>query len=160
LIVLGLFEGNVEIFLNGTTFQAGKAITGRCRLTLKEPMEARELRAEFYGEQGKHHTRVFEVRRPLSGSRTYRSGEEFEFSLLVPAQAFPKNTYTGLIGGLVDFASKYLHPIWYVSVSLDMPNKVDIYKIVPVNLTASDLAATPENFPGVQPQSAKISPKF
>ena len=125
-MVLGIGEGKLELALNGNTFSPGQAITGRAKLTLNEPLLARELRVEFYGlvKRGKHADRIHEVRQQLSHERTFRSGESFEFSLAIPADAISAGHATGILGSLSQaFAPR---PDWFVEASLDMPNKFDI----------------------------------
>ena len=138
-MVLGIGEGKLELFLNGNTFSPGQAINGRVKLTLNEPTLARELRVEFYGlvKRGNHFDRIHEVKQLLSQERTYRSGENFEFSLAIPSDAISSTPFQGIFGNLYQaFAPR---PSWFVEASLDMPNKLDINSKVQVILISRPL---------------------
>ena len=159
--VLGIGEGKLEFTLNGSTFFPGQQITGHASLALNQPTIARELRAEFYGEikKGKHYERIFEVRQQLAPGKTFQSGESFDFSLTIPSNALPPNI-EGFFGSVASFLYSLSPPRWFVSASLDMPNKFDISKRIRVQLmrppgTPSQTAeeyAKQQGIPGGGPQ--------
>jgi hypothetical protein len=137
-MVLGLFEGSMELRLSGNTFASGQKIPGTVSLKLNQPKKARELRLEFYGEirhhSGKHTRieRVFQVRQQLSGERTYNTSENFSFEIQVPNVATVQAP--GILGTLMGMFTP--RPTFYVHASLDAPNELDINKRVMVNITS------------------------
>lgn len=150
-MVLGIGEGSLSLFINGSQFHPGQSITGRVQLQLNEPKEARGLRIAFYGEVKRHrgrHThieRVYEARQQLSGERSYRSGESFDFSLAIAPNALPPRI-DGFFGGVAEFFYSLSPTRFFVDASLDMPNKFDINRKVQVQLVRA---------PGTPLQSAQ-----
>lgn len=138
-MVLGLFEGDLDLVLNGSSFSPGQKITGTIRLKLNQPKKARELRVEFYGEirrrtgRHSHIERVFEVRQQLSGERAYNNGEAFTFEITVPNCVSIQTP--GILGALASIFTQ--HPTFYVHASLDAPNEFDINKRVMVNISGN-----------------------
>ena len=126
-MVLGIGEGKLELSVNGTTFSPGQQIAGAIRLTMDESRQARGLRVEFYGlqKQGKHTVRICEVRQDLGGEREYRMGEQFNFSLTVPADTIPPKI-DGFVGSIVAFLYNLSPPRWFIDASLDIPMKFDM----------------------------------
>jgi hypothetical protein len=138
-MVLGLFEGSMDLRLSGNTFASGQKIPGTLFLKLNQPKKARELRLEFYGEirrrSGKHtHVeRIFQVRQQLSGERIYNSSETFNFEIQIPEGITLQAP--GILGTLMGMLTP--RPTFYVHASLDAPNEFDINKRVMVNITSS-----------------------
>ncbi|VVC01033.1 Uncharacterised protein [uncultured archaeon] len=136
-MVLGIGEGKVELILDKGAYVAGDPVKGKVTITLNQPLAARELRAEFFGEierhSGKHRhiDRIFEVHKVLGGEKTYSSGEAFDFELVTPVNAVAPKPQGVVMGVLSMFTPT---PRWYVKVSLDMPMKFDINKRIQVQL--------------------------
>ena len=144
-MVLGLFEGSMELQVNGGTFVPGQKITGTVSLKLNQPKKARELRLEFYGEVKRYRRgvnrieRVYEVRQQLGGEREYSNGEMFNFEIEVPA---------GISIPTPNFLSKLLvmvvpRPTFYVHASLDVSNELDINRRVRVEINGSMVNVQP-----------------
>ena len=158
-MVLGLFEGSMELRLNGSTFASGQKITGTLFLKLSQPKKARELRLEFYGEirrqSGRHShvERIFQVRQQLSGERTYNASETFNFEIQVP------NVVTvqapGILGTLMGMFTP--RPTFYVHASLDAPNEFDINRRVMVNITSSMVNVQQVATPATQQEAIDIA---
>lgn len=131
-MVLGIGEASLELLLDRANFTQGETITGRIRLKINEPSEARELRVEFYGEtgSGKHRRRVHYQKQQLSGSRTYRTGEEIPFSIQLPSNIYPASFPQGFWGSVQHLFTA--EPRFYVHASLDLPGKMDAFRITQV----------------------------
>jgi len=136
-MVLGLFEGELELLVGSTNFSAGQKITGSVRLKLPQPIQARALRIAFYGEIVKRHgknshvERIFETTIPIAGEKLYQGGESFPFELQLP-QSLARPKIEGMFSVL-----NFLAPTprgWFLHATLDLPNKLDINKRVKLNI--------------------------
>jgi hypothetical protein len=163
-MVLGLFEGSIDIKLNGNTFASGQKISGTVFLKLNQMKKARELRVEFYGEirrrsGGRHphsHTeRVFQIRQQLSGERAYNNGETFNFEITVPEGISVQAP--GVIGSIMGMFMP--HPTFYVHASLDAPNEFDINKRVMVNITSNMVNVQQVAMPASQQEALELTRK-
>ena len=145
-MVLGLFEGELELLVGSTNFSAGQKITGSVRLKLPQPILARGLRIAFYGEivkrHGKHSSveRIFETTVPISGEKTCQGGESFAFELQLP-QSLALPRIEGAFAFLDFFSPKPRG--WFLHATLDLPNKLDINKRVPLNILSFGSPAAP-----------------
>jgi len=127
-MVLGLFEGSIDVATDRATYSRGDTINCSCTLKLKQSVEARALRVKFLRIEGSgKHTRYIELaRKDLGPARTYRDGERFEFSLLVDEMAAPDIVkYGGLTGTIWNILSSQ-SVRWAIRVALDMPIKLDV----------------------------------
>jgi len=125
-MAFGLGEGEIEITLGPTTFTPQETINGKLKLHLSAPINAREIRVEFYGEveRGSKVERVFRAVQKLGGERTYNDGEVFNFSLAIPEQATPPEAQ-GTFGAVRDlFVPKPRN--WFVQASIDIPMAPDV----------------------------------
>jgi hypothetical protein len=73
--------------------------------------------------------RAIERRKDLAPERTYKNGEEFQFELLVPADAVPPDWLDNMMGRFRPTRK------WYVEVTLDLPASFDISRKAQINLT-------------------------
>ena len=145
-MALGFFEGELELLIGSTNFSAGQKITGSVRLKLPKPIQARALRVAFYGEIIKNHgknssvDRIFETTVPISGEKTYQGGESITFELqLSQSLALPR--IEGMFSVLNFLAPKPRG--WFLHATLDLPNKLDINKRVPLNILSFGPPASP-----------------
>lgn len=132
-MVLGLGAGKIEVKLDKPEYGIGDTINGSCVLQLKESTDARCLRLVFQRIEGRgKHTRYVELgRRELGRARIYRSGESFDFSFPVADSAVPPiYKYSGMTGALQTFLEGFgggKIPMWWsITVSLDLPLKLDV----------------------------------
>lgn len=158
-MVLGLFEGELELQLGTLSFSAGQKISGSVRLKLPQPLQARGLRVSFYGEIVKHSGRsshiekIFETAATLAGEKTYGNGENYNFELQLPA-SLATPTFEGPLAGILNFFTPKPRG-WFVHATLDLPNKLDLNKRLAVNITSFGRPAT-LNVPSL-PDLAKAS---
>jgi len=125
-MAFGLGEHEIEITLGPTTFTPRETINGKIKLHLSEPIAARGVKVEFYGEveRGAKVERVFRANQALGGERTYKDGEVFVFSLPIPEQATPPEAQ-GTFGAIRDlFVPKPRN--WFVHASMDIPMAPDV----------------------------------
>ncbi|HLC36816.1 MAG TPA: hypothetical protein VJK05_04395 [archaeon] len=144
--MFGLAPGKIEIQLNKTNFKSGETIKGKLKLDLNKPVDARELRIVFRGEQerteyfqGRRQTRtqvIHEFKLSLGGQQTYSSGE-YEFEIQVPSIPAPKAP-EGILGTVMNAASFLGGPSmrvkWFLDSSLDIPGGIDVSKKVQVSV--------------------------
>jgi len=160
-MVLGLFEGELELQMGSLNVSAGQKISGTVRLRLPQPIQARGLRVSFYGEimkgSGKHRRieKIFETAANLSGERVYNSSEGASFELQLPSSLqLPK--YEGPLAGLVNFVTPKPRG-WDVHATLDLPNKLDINKRVAVNVLSFGAGSFPQGSP-INASANSLSP--
>ncbi|MCX6771703.1 MAG: hypothetical protein NTX79_06625 [Candidatus Micrarchaeota archaeon] len=125
-MAFGMGDGEIEITLGPTTFTPRETINGRIKIRLPSPLDAREIRVEFYGEveRGSKVERVFRSTQKLGGERTYKDGEVFSFSLSIPEQATPL-VAQGTFGAVRDLFSPKPRN-WFVHATIDIPMAPDI----------------------------------
>ena len=126
-MVLGLFEGKIEVKTDRPAYTRGNTINCSCTLQLKQPIEARALRMVFQRIEGSgKHTRYIELaRKELGHARTYRDFERYEFFIPLDEVAVPEIVkYSGLTGVLQNFLGSRSMS-WEIKVSLDLPMKLD-----------------------------------
>jgi hypothetical protein len=130
-MVLGINEGKIDVVLNQQAYNYNESIRGHCKLKLKKPTEARGLIAVFrrWDSRGGESIHLIDIeRKELGAKRTYKNGEEFDFSFVMNEKAYPPNfKFNGLTGML----QKILGPPdatsrWFVYVFLDRPLKFPI----------------------------------
>ncbi len=128
-MVLGLFEGSIEVKTDKHQYNRGETINCSCTLKLPQSIDARGLRAtlEQLMRHGKGSRYVEIARKELGAARTYRDGERFEFSFLVDEKAAPDFTkLNGIMGDIQMFSCQPICKLSLVRVSLDMPMKLDV----------------------------------
>ena len=173
-MVLGLFEGELDLQIGSTNFSAGQKITGSVRLKLPNPLQARGLRVSFYGEimsssgRQRHVEKIFETVVALAGEKTYQNGESYNFELQLPG-SLATPTYQGPLAGLVNYFIPKPRG-WFVHATLDVPMKIDLNKRLavniisvgaPANVTISNVQdfAKASQTPGVQAKTYSIFDK-
>ncbi len=136
-MVLGLFEGKMEVIPDRRSYLPGEVIHGKVRLAVDKPQEARELRLEFYGEvkqfQGRG-TITVQINHQLiclDGKRTYLGISEYPFEVKIPKDAMPPKP-KDMMGKAMEFIKS--KPKYFLSASLDMELKFDISTCVPIDV--------------------------
>ena len=127
-MVLGLFEGGIEVKTDRVEYSRGDTINCSCTLKLKQPTPARNLHVLFQRIEGSgKSTRYIELaKKEIGPARTYNDGERFEFTLPADANAVPEIVkYSGLTGALQNMLGNRRMQ-WEIRVSLDMPMKLDV----------------------------------
>ena len=139
-MVLGLGEGAINILLPKTELCPGKKVKGQIILSLDKPKKARELRIDLYGESpeheyGVHENRRYVVREAISGERTYKNGEKFEFSFIVPENILLKSSNSVKAHHFQKFfGDRPSH--WYLQASLNIPFSFDVSNRIGVTITS------------------------
>lgn len=157
-MVLGLFEGEIEIKTDKLDYLPGETIQGQVILNLKQPKKAKELRIMFYGElqhrerrvsygpNGKRHVdreeykeRLFEQSVILDGEKEYPQGiSTYPFKITLPRFRFTQKETRKISLGPITLDLSSLHPIkrvrWYLDASLNIPMSFDINKKIRINL--------------------------
>lgn len=144
-MVLGIFEGEIEIITNKQTYYSGEKITGRIKLTLNKSKQAKALRLQFYGEVPSRNSNKQRIQKReiiVSRNKTYPAGESYyDFELLLPN--IPRNKIgasinvpdlaKGLMNTMVNVFDPVKRAIWYLDASLDLKMSFDINKRKLVN---------------------------
>jgi hypothetical protein len=101
-MVFGIGEGSLDITLDKQVYSPGETITGKVKLNLNGPKQAKSLIVEFHGEivkevfvRGSHgRTNTSEqtieictTQQQLATEKTFQNGEEYSFSLQISPQA-------------------------------------------------------------------------
>lgn len=135
-MVLGLFEGELDLLIGSTNYSAGQKISGSIRLKLPKPLKARGLRVSFYGEiyDPDFTERVFVITAKLSGEKLYSTGENYNFELQLPESFAPPKFEGPYADALNKFMPKPQN--WFVHATLDLPHKLDINKRVLVKIVS------------------------
>lgn len=129
-MVFGIGDGDINIWLPKTTYQPGELVQGKITISLKNPREGRELRVDVYGESEEtefkiNHTRAYILRQMVAGERTYKDGDTFEFSFILPANIGKKKA-GGLHLGAFQHYTGEKPSKWFVQAALDVPLFFDI----------------------------------
>ena len=128
-MVLGLFEGSVEIITNKSFYSPGESVTGRIKLNLNQSKQADALRLRFYGELRNDDSsgRIHQREVIISGKKTYPQGQsDYPFELKLPI--IKKQKMEGIVGSVMGFFDPVKRARWYLSASLDVKMSFDIYK--------------------------------
>jgi hypothetical protein len=144
-MVLGLFEGKVDLTTDKKTYLPGETIKGQVTLTLNKPKKATELRVMFFGEYTQQigrntiTRRIYEVKLNLDSDREYPSGSKiYDFQIQIPQIKRAVTTGEGILGGIQTVVTNFTDPVlscaWYVEASLNLPLEFDINKSVRINL--------------------------
>ncbi len=144
-MVLGIGEGSIDILMEKTNFAPGEMISGTVRLNLKEPKNAKELRAVFYGERSERYgksrrtVRVYEFKQILGGEKQYFNDEMYKFQIKIPEEIVTDKPHIGgPMGSMMDIALFFVGPSpikWYISSSLSMPMSFDISKKIQISIS-------------------------
>jgi len=112
----------IELRLDKRTFSLGEPLTGSVILNLGKDTPARGLSVKFYGVyyDGNYHNKICTTRLDLAGSRTYKKGESFPFSIPIPGSARQSLGASQLS--------------WHVEAQLDISKEVDMVKTERVKL--------------------------
>jgi hypothetical protein len=147
-MVLGLFEGSIDIVVDNQFYSPSQTISGKVILNLKAPKKAKKLRIQFYGERkvrrnmGRNDTteRILVQEIVLSGEQEYPAGTVvYPFELKLPSLEKPKAPFAGnnffekFINALAT-VDPYSNVKWYLDASLDLPLSFDINKRKLINL--------------------------
>lgn len=132
-------DGTLEIVLGKNSFKPGDAVSGRVKLTLKNPVMARRLMVSLKGEEwvyvtcggGKSRTihkkelKIHYEETELSGDVTYRSAEK-DFKFILPSNAPPTILLTpeSIDSRVKQWEGTGLR--WIVQVKLDIPLGLDL----------------------------------
>ena len=153
-MVFGFGEGNINIFLNKTTFTFGETIEGKLQLTLKKEKSARMLRASIVAEKqttqyrtpmgnaasrGSNTIVLFKTDAILDGEKVYAPpGGEYPFKLQVPTQGALPPEIQGTLGtalkALQFLGGQTSQVKWFVEAVLDIPNGIDVRKRVQISI--------------------------
>jgi hypothetical protein len=145
---MGLFgPEKMSIFLDRYDYRPGEKITGRVKLNLKKPVDARKLEVRLYGIQmsrqggrsvGSGSTvnrdtgrTIYDFKIPISGEKTYHK-DEYNFEIKIPLDIYdPTAAQIGETGRVIMQTIKALANIrvdWFVQVDLNVPKRIDIRK--------------------------------
>ncbi|MBD3210061.1 hypothetical protein GF318_01645 [Candidatus Micrarchaeota archaeon] len=140
-MVFGIGEGSMDLQLDRTDVKSGGRITGKLKLNLNKPKEAKGLYVRLMGERRvtrrgkKRKETVYNYVQQLGGEKTYESGE-YTFELKVPEKTeVEKKMGEGMAGAVVGVAKTLgvLEPVrYYVKANLDVPMSLDISKTVEI----------------------------
>lgn len=129
-MVLGLFEGSIDVTIDRQNYSRNDAVNCSAVLKLKQPTEARGLRATFTRIEGSgKHTYYYELaQKEVAPGRAFRDGERFEFTFLVDEAAAPDIVKFGGLTGSIQtlFGAFGPRSRWLIRAYLDMPMKLDI----------------------------------
>ncbi|MFH1751548.1 MAG: hypothetical protein ABH821_01255 [archaeon] len=153
-MVLGFFEGSIELSLPKSNLAFGETIEGNLKLKLKKEKQARQLKVSIIAEKqvrqysgvigtgkssGSRNEKLFTVDVILDSEKTFPSGEKnYSFKLQVPFEnSIPKDA-TGTLGtavkGLQMLSGQTSQIKWFVEGVLDVPKGKDISKRIQVSV--------------------------
>lgn len=147
-MVFGLGKKQIEVTIDKYNYSPGETITGKATLKLKNPTDARQLRAELIGERvttrvgggmgrgmgrssySRRKGHIYDFKMPLDGEKTY-SGGEYDFQIKIPANILETVPMPGGAAGEAVKAVQFLSGAhtrisWFVRAILDRPGKKDI----------------------------------
>jgi sporulation-control protein spo0M len=151
--MFGFGKGKIDIVVQKTNYAPGDTISGNVALTLKKPVNAREMSISLIGEQmittrekasglgitgggigwgsssssQVERVRVYDFKLPLDSEKEYSEGREYPFEIKIPADILsmrPQKTGT----------MKFLPVVWYLLAKLDIPRGLDIKKKVDITI--------------------------
>jgi sporulation-control protein spo0M len=147
--MFGFGKGKIDIAIQRTNYAPGDTISGNVVLTLKKPVNAREMSISLTGEQmitttqditskgilsysrekstSTQRVRIYDFKLPLDSEREYSEGREYPFEIKIPADILSMSPQmTG--------ASKSAPVKWYLLAKLDIPRGLDIRKNVDLTI--------------------------
>lgn len=140
-MVLGFGEGQIEITTDKSVYHSGETMKGQLKLTLNNPLKAKELRLLFYGEvhqsrrdsRGHRHSsirHIYEHKISLSGEKEYPAGvQTYDFEFGLPD--VPKPTVGIALGPIsIGQPDQLTQATWYLDASLDISLSFDVNKKV------------------------------
>lgn len=142
-MVLGLFEGSINIKIEKTSYLPGEIIKGEVTLKLDKPKKAKELRIMFYGQYHTRHgkrrrtERIWVQTHSLSGAIEYPAGTStYSFEIQIPQHTQPQSqTITlGSISIPVGMSDPVKRATWYLNASLDVSMEFDVNKTMQISL--------------------------
>lgn len=151
-MVFGLFEGEIEIKTDKTSYKPGEVIKGEVTLKLNQPKKAKELRVLFYGVCGRrmkyyrvdksgsvHRSidRIWEQSLSLDGEKEYSKGvSNYSFEVSLPQYTSPQVSNISL--GPLKFDIGSPDPVkaakWYLEASLNVSMEFDINKKIQITI--------------------------
>lgn len=139
-MVLGLFEGKIDIQLDKSRFTLGDTVKGKLTLDLKKDLETRGLKVKLevvkitksrgydeYQTQTETTMTLKKIEKKVTDKTSFSKGREsFEFELKVPEDVKLPKKRSGLLGAVVNAFTNSGKIEWRLTAYLDMPNAVDI----------------------------------
>jgi hypothetical protein len=156
-------KGKIDIAIQKTNYAPGDTISGNVALTLKKPVQAREVSISLIGEQkttraggtmggGGMSTqtnivRIYDFKQQLDSEKEYSQGREYRFGIKIPAdilgmrpQMSEPEGKLGQVLKVAQTAAAITGAIpsrrlkWYLLAKLDIPGGLDISKKVDVTI--------------------------
>ena len=151
-------KGKINISIQKTMFAPGDIISGNVSLTLKKPVNARELSISLIGEI-KHSAvsfgkaastnaqtiRIYDFKLQLDGEKEYTQGGEYPFEIKVPPDILGTKQQAPELDGAMAQGMKIVQEIaqmtgafqpiqWYLLAKLDIPKGLDINKKADISI--------------------------
>ena len=157
-------KGKINIAIQKTNYAPGDTISGNVALTLKKPVQAREVSISLIGERitmgggtwsrgtmggggSTTRERIYDFKQQLDSEKEYSEGREYRFEIKIPADILGMSSQTPESESKLGQALKVAHtaatimgaiPIqriqWYLLAKLDIPGGLDISKKVDVTI--------------------------
>ena len=145
-MVLEIGDGEIQIVLDRKEYSPSDTIKGKLLFRLESPVKARGVKLALFGERKemhKHYTgkyasshpvfvRVFHEKQVLSSKKSFKNGDEVQFSFKLPGGALFDVKKRGVLADI--FASLEPKTNWYIVATLDLPLAFDISSKTRVNV--------------------------
>lgn len=108
--IFGFQKGKIKIKLNNYNFMGGDTIEGILELTLKKPLQAKELSIQIIAEESRYNSNdnsqtwstVFDFKQPLDGEKEYPAQVvSCPFKIAIPKNNEPNAELPGGVFGIV-----------------------------------------------------------
>jgi len=156
-------KGKINTSIQKTNYAPGDTISGNVALTLKKPVQAREVSISLIGEEITEggegilsiilsrgtltykwkRRRIYDYKQLLDGEKEYSEGREYHFEIKIPADIPYMPKPEGKQNRQLEIAKKTAATVglirlqriqWYLLAKLDIPRGLDISKKVEVTI--------------------------
>jgi len=151
-------KGKINISIQKTIYAPGDIISGNVSLTVKKPVNARELSVSLIGERKSTSVsfgqttssntqiiRVYDFKQQLDAEKEYTQGGEYPFEIKIPADILgskpqmpdlegPAAQGIKIVEEFAQMAGAFRPVQWYLLAKLDIPKGLDINKKVDISI--------------------------